>query len=60
MFIRYTPKVKHIKVIPIIPSEKEGDGYNFDNESLRSDPVQTKSQKRNGKRYNLTSKIKLA
>jgi len=38
MFIRYTPKVKHIKVIPIIPSEKEGDGYNFDNESVTLRP----------------------
>jgi len=38
MFIIYTPKVKHIKVIPIIPSEKEGEGYNFDNESVTLRP----------------------
>jgi len=35
MFVKYTPKTPHNKVIPLIPVKKEeGEGYNFDNDSI--------------------------
>jgi hypothetical protein len=38
MFVRYTPKIPHIKVIPLLPGKKGGEGYTFDNDSVTLRP----------------------
>jgi hypothetical protein len=34
MFVKYSPKVPHLKVIPLLPLEKNNEGYTFDNDSV--------------------------
>lgn len=34
MFVKYTPKVPHMKVIPLLPTKQSGKGYTFDNDSV--------------------------
>jgi len=38
MFIKYTPKTPHIKIIPLLPLKKDGKGYAFDNDSVTLRP----------------------
>jgi hypothetical protein len=38
MFIKYTPKVSRIKVIPLIPVKAEAAGYTFDNDTVTLRP----------------------
>lgn len=38
MFVKYTPKIKHIKVIPLLPDKKSGEGYTFDNDTVTLRP----------------------
>jgi len=38
MFVKYTPKNPHIKVIPLLPDKKNNEGYAFDNDSVTLRP----------------------
>jgi hypothetical protein len=38
MFVKYSPKIPHMKVIPLLPEKKAGQGYTFDNDSITLRP----------------------
>lgn len=38
MFVKYTPKVSHIKIIPLLPLKSGGEGYTFDNDTVTLRP----------------------
>ena len=38
MFVKFSPKVPHMKVIPLLPDKKGGAGYTFDNDSVTLRP----------------------
>lgn len=38
MFVKYSPKVPHMKVIPLLPVKNSGKGYTFDNDTVTLRP----------------------
>lgn len=38
MFVKYSPKIPHIKIIPLLPFKKNGEGYTFDNDTITLRP----------------------
>jgi hypothetical protein len=38
MFVKYSPKTPHMKVIPLIPVKAGSEGYNFDNDTVTLRP----------------------
>ena len=38
MFVKYSPKVPHMKIIPLLPFKKNGEGYTFDNDTITLRP----------------------